>query len=138
MSYRIGKIVFIICWVALYPWLYSYGQTNRYWANNFDQESFLLGGAVVGGGSSLGSIYYNPASIAFLDKTKVSLNSSIIGFYWYVIKNGLADGQDIRFNQFTVQPPYTSILLKNRNSRLSVEIAIITQEDEDFYVQQGK
>lgn len=113
-------------------------QTNRYWSVNFDQESFLLSGAVVGGGTSLGSIYYNPASIAFQDNTRVSLNSSIFSFQWYVFKNGLGNDLDVRFNNITVLPPYVSFLVKGKNNdRFSAELAVFTKEEEDLYVQEG-
>ncbi len=114
-------------------------QTNRYWPVNFDQESFLLSGAVIAGGSSLGSIYYNPASVAFNDETKVSLNSSIFSFSWYVFENGLGEDFDIRFNQISVLPPYVSFLLKSKKDpKLSVEFAVFTKEDQDLYVQEGR
>jgi hypothetical protein len=39
------------------------GQSHHYWTRSFNEESSLLSGAVVGGGSGPSAIYYNPASI---------------------------------------------------------------------------
>jgi hypothetical protein len=133
-----GKLKILLPLFFLLVTTLSYSQTNRYWPVNFDQESFLLSGAVVAGGSSLGSIYYNPASVAFMDNAKISLNSSIFSFNWFVFKNGLGEGRDVRLNQIAVLPPYVSFLLKSKKSpRLSVELAVFTKEDQDLYVQEG-
>lgn len=49
--------------VLTFP-LLSSGQSHNHWTRNFNEESSLLSGAVVGGGAGPSAIYYNPASIA--------------------------------------------------------------------------
>ena len=53
------------------------GQSYSYWTQNFNEESSLLAGAVVGGGSGPSAIYYNPAAIVAGGKSMVSFNASL-------------------------------------------------------------
>jgi hypothetical protein len=56
-----NKTVFLGLLIFL-PLILS-GQSHNYWTRSFNEESSLLSGAVVGGGSGPSAIYYNPASI---------------------------------------------------------------------------
>jgi len=49
-------------------------QHSWYWNTQMNEESFMLAGAVVGGGAGVGSIYYNPALISDNNKSNLSLN----------------------------------------------------------------
>ncbi|MEA3476600.1 MAG: hypothetical protein U9R60_00345, partial [Bacteroidota bacterium] len=68
-------------------------QGTHYWTQNFNEESSLLSGAVVGGGAGPSAVYYNPATIAESGQSSLSVNASLFSLSAMTAKNGL--GEDI-------------------------------------------
>ena len=54
------------------------GQSNHYWTQNFNTESSLLAGAVVGGSAGPSAIYYNPALINQNESHKFALSANLL------------------------------------------------------------
>ncbi len=108
----------------------SYGQSHNYWTRSFNEESSLLSGAVVGGGSGPSAIYYNPASISEVKASKFSLNASLFSFDFINIKNALGDDININMSRATVEPRFISYMIKSkRYKNWSFEIAILNNEN---------
>ncbi len=104
-------------------WLF--GQSYSYWTQNFNEESSLLSGAVVGGGSGPSAIYYNPAVIAVGGKSMFSFNASLFSLGFYNLKNALGNGIELKTSKLVVQPRFISLLLQPRwNRDLSMEVAV--------------
>jgi hypothetical protein len=118
-------ITLIVSWA-----LESSGQSNCYWTRSFNEESSLLSGAVVGGGSGPSAIYYNPASISEVEASKFSLNASLFSFDFINAKNALGDGIDLSMTRGKFEPRFISYMIKaKRWENWSFEIAILNNEN---------
>lgn len=69
----------VICFFAL-PY-YSVCQSGNHWSGNFNEESSLISGAVVGGDARAASIFYNPAGISEIEPSNLSVNASLFSFF---------------------------------------------------------
>jgi hypothetical protein len=106
------------------------GQSNNYWTRSFNEESSLLSGAVVGGGSGPTAIYYNPASISEVKASKLSLNASLFSFDFNNIQNALGDDIDIKSSRGNIEPRFISYMIKSRRyEKWSFEVAILNNEN---------
>ncbi len=103
------KVFFIF--IFFIPLLLS-GQTDNYWSRNFNEESSLLSGAVVGGGAGASAIFYNPASISEIKESKLSLNASLFSFEFLNAKNALGENIDFYADRGYVIPRFFSYMVK--------------------------
>ncbi|MDB4583464.1 hypothetical protein N9164_09950 [Draconibacterium sp.] len=105
-------------------------QSSNHWARNFNEESSLLSGAVVGGGAGPSAIFYNPASIAEIEESKLSINASLFSFDFFKAKNAWGDGVDYISTRFIVVPRFVSFMLKpQKNRKWSLEFAYLVNEN---------
>ncbi|NME68360.1 hypothetical protein [Flammeovirga aprica] len=108
----------------------SLGQTGRYWSNSFNTDASLLSGAVVGGGSGIAAIFYNPSQIADIDYKKFSISANIFSTYIYRYDDALGGGQDYSDWDFKVQPRFVAFLLRPKNwTKTSIELASFTRDN---------
>ena len=105
-------------------------QTFNHWMRNFNEESSLLAGAVVGGGAGPSAIYYNPASISEIEESKLSFHASLFSFNFYNVKNALGDGIDLKRSIIGIEPRFMSYMIKPKNHpEWSVEIAFLNNQN---------
>ena len=110
-----------------------HAQSYSYWTQNFNEESSLLAGAVVGGGSGPSAIYFNPAAIAAGGKSVFSFNASLFSLGFYNMKNALGNGIDLKFSKLVVQPRFISLLLQPKwNRDVSMEVAVFNNGSYDL------
>ncbi len=115
--------------LLILPFIIS-GQTHNYWTRSFNEESSLLSGAVVGGGSGPSAIYYNPAGISEVAMSKFTLNASLFSFDFVNIKNGLGEGIDLNSTRGKIEPRFISYMIKSKRfTKWSFEIAILNNEN---------
>jgi hypothetical protein len=108
----------------------SSGQSNNYWTRSFNEESSLLSGAVVGGGSGPTSIYYNPASISEVKSSKLSLNASLFSFDFINVQNALGEDIDLKASRGNIEPRFISYMIKSKRFKnWSFEIAVLNNEN---------
>ena len=111
------------------------GQSYSYWTQNFNEESSLLSGAVVGGGSGASAIYFNPAAIAASGKNMFSINASLFSLEFYNLKNALGNGIDLKTSKFIIQPRFISLLVQpKRNKNVGIEVALFNNASYDLTV----
>jgi hypothetical protein len=115
--------------------LWFFGQSHNYWRRSFNEESSLLSGAVVGGGSGPSAIYFNPASISEVVVSKLSLNASLFSFDIYDTKNAFGEGLNLfKFNA-NIEPRFISYMFKlQKKKKWSFEIAILNNENDKLEV----
>lgn len=105
-------------------------QSNNHWSRNFNEESSLLSGAVVGGGAGPAAIFYNPATISEIKESKFSLNVSLFAFELLKANNAWGDGIDLKYNRGVVVPRFLSYMLKpKRLEKWSFEVAFLNNSD---------
>ncbi len=110
--------------------LVSSGQSHNYWTRSFNEESSLLSGAVVGGGSGPSAIYYNPASISEVKASKLSLNASLFSFDFINVQNALGDGIGLKSSRGNIEPRFISYMIKSKRFKnWSFEIAVLNNEN---------
>ena len=107
------KLAFILL-VALFSESLS-AQMNNYWSYNFNEESSLVAGAVVGGGAGASAIFYNPAIISEINTSKLSLNASLFAYEIHNNKNILGEGIDLQSTRFYAVPRSVSYMHKPPN-----------------------
>lgn len=108
----------------------SAAQSNNYWTRSFNEESSLLSGAVVGGGSGPTAIYYNPASISEVKASKLSLNASLFSFDFINVQNALGDDIDLKSTKGNIEPRFISYMIKSKRFKnWSFEVAILNNEN---------
>lgn len=109
--------------------LFSVGQSYNHWTRSFNEESSLLSGAVVGGGSGPAAIYYNPASISEITESKFSFHASLFSLNSYRIQNALGEGEDLKYLRGVIEPRFLSYMIKpKKNKNWSFEIAFLNNE----------
>jgi hypothetical protein len=122
-------LVFISTFMVVFLSVQTFGQSNTYWTRSFNEESSLLSGAVVGGGSGPTAIYYNPASISEIETSKLSINASLFSFDFINLKNALGEGIHVKTSRGTVEPRFISYMIKSRKMKnWSFEIAFLNNE----------
>jgi len=119
----------ILAFLSFFPFAIS-GQSHNYWTRSFNEESSLLSGAVVGGGSGPSSIYYNPASISEVTASKLSLNASLFSFDFINVKNALGEDIDLASTTGNIEPRFISYMIKSKRFKnWSFEIAGLNNEN---------
>ena len=104
-------------------------QSYGFWTQNFNEESSLLSGAVVAGGSGPSAIYFNPAAIVAGGKSMFSINASLFSVDFYNLKNALGEGIDLESSKFLIQPRFISLLVQPKwNENISLELALFNNE----------
>jgi hypothetical protein len=119
-------------WIILIIFLphISSGQSHNYWTRSFNEESSLLSGAVVGGGSGPTSIYYNPASISEVEASKLSVNASLFSFDFINVQNALGDNINLNTSRGNIEPRFISYMIKSKRFKnWSFEIATLNNEN---------
>jgi len=69
------RLIIFICLAV--SGLTTTAQDNNYWTQQYGNVSTLLGGAVTGSYNDNGSMYYNPATLAFTDTIKISFSAGL-------------------------------------------------------------
>ncbi len=103
-------------------------QSFNYWTRNFNEESSLVSGAVVGGGAGPSAIYYNPAVIGEKSNSQFSIHASLFSMNQYNIRNALGNGVDLSSTQFIVEPRFISYMMRPHH-RWTVEFAFLNNEN---------
>jgi len=105
------------------------GQAAHYWSQNFNEESSLLSGAVVGGGAGNSSVYYNPASIAENEGASLAVNASLFSLNSLAAKNALGDEINLSSLSLTIQPRFISYSSQPKKvPRLRLEFVVLNNQ----------
>lgn len=109
------------------------GQSNYYWSQNFNTESSLLAGAVVGGSAGPSAVYYNPALINQDESHKFALSANLLSLQSVKIEN-LA-GQQTEFDNLILQlqPKFLSYAgSPKKNPKITYEFAFLVPISNDY------
>lgn len=121
------KFIFLL--IILNPAI-LFGQSSNHWTRNFNEESSLLSGAVVGGDAGPSAIFYNPAGIAEIEESKLSVNASLFSFDIIKAKNAWGDDIDFLNTRFVVVPRFVSYMVKLKKlPNWSLEFAFLNNEN---------
>lgn len=124
-----GRKLFFILSLMLLHSIPLTAQSHRYYTYSFSEESSLLGGAVIGGGSGTASIFYNPATISATGQSSFSLNTSLVYYDWCSWENALGRDYHLKQSSLAFRPRFVSYLVKSKlNDKLTFELATFSKE----------
>jgi len=122
-----------IVFLFLFLPLFLKAQINNYWSYNFNEESTMIAGAVVGGGAGASSIFYNPAIISDINESKLSLNASLFAYEINNANNILGEGIDLQSTRFYAIPRSVSFMYKPPNHPgWSLEFAYLNVANSEY------
>src|SRR5687767_15177530 len=82
MKFLLIPVLLISCYSCI-------SQDTHYWALQFGTRSSLMGGAVVGRVKDNSAIFYNPACLAFIDTSSITINADLYQLEKTRIENAL-------------------------------------------------
>ena len=102
------------------------GQSDYYWSQNFNTESSLVAGVVVGGSAGPSAVYYNPALINQDESHKFALSANLLSFQSINMENLAGSGTEYDKFVFQVQPKFISYAgAPTKNPKLTYELAFL-------------
>ncbi len=122
-------ILYVLLWGAADT---GFAQDTHYWTNQFGTRSVMLGGAVVGGISDNSSVYYNPASLGFMDSASISLNATSYQFENIRVRNALGENQDLTGNRLGSIPLLLSGVVRSPKSAVRLGYGFVRPVDFAF------
>lgn len=112
-------------------------------ADDTNYQNFLLGdraagmgGAVVASTADLDAAYYNPAGLAAVAGSRISLSVSLYGIQKYRVEDGLGPGEHLKADQFeTIPSTFGSVL--NLSENLTLAFAVFIPDSLDINVRES-
>ena len=105
-----------------------YAQPPNYWSMGSNTESSILAGAIIGGGSGITSIFYNPAGISEIEDNKISINASLFHFNSSSYEKMLDSKNDLSYLDYQVQPRFFSFVFHPKKfPKLSMQYAVFSR-----------
>jgi len=101
-SFIFFKIYLLVSLILISSHVHS--QDTNHWGNQFGTRAALLGGAVLSDTLDNAGVFYNPANLAFLDTSSLSLNANFYGIENIRVENALGERADFRGFQFNTIP----------------------------------
>ena len=101
-------------------------QSSHYWSENFNTESSLVAGAVIGGDAGPSAVYYNPALIKEDDIDRIALSANLFSFQNITLDKIASTGTKQSKFLLKVQPKFLSYTWgSKKNSKLTYELALL-------------
>jgi len=122
------RIKLILLFIFIITNIAVFAQPNNYWSMGSNTQASILAGAVVGGGSGITSIFYNPAGISELTSNNISLDASLFHFNYNTYTNPYGYGKEAEYLDYEVQPRFFSYLFHPKSTpKLSIQFAVFSR-----------
>lgn len=122
------KTKFALLILTLLP-LLIVAQDTHYWTNQFGARGALLGGAAIAGLDDNSAVYYNPANLAFIKQSTISLNTSVYKYDDVFIGNGAGQDVDLKSQRVSLfQQLISGLLTKDPEMRWRLGFNILTRQ----------
>lgn len=69
---------------------------DHYWSQQYGGQAILMGGTSVAGVSDNSSLFYNPGAIGFVDSSRTTATTFILGIESAKLKSGAGNGLDLK------------------------------------------
>ena len=120
----------------------SFGEGASLRADDGNYQNYLvgerasgMGGAVAASSEDLDGVYYNPAGLAMIDASRLSLSTSLYGFFEMEVADGLGPGKDYKVREFeTIPTAFGSIL--NVSETLTLAFSALVPDNINYNHQQ--
>ena len=105
-------------------------QDTHYWSNQFGARASLLGGAVIAGLDDNSAVFYNPANLAFIKQSTISLNTSVYKYEDILLGNGGGNDVDLKSQKISLyQQMVSGLLTKNPQKRWRLGFNILARQN---------
>ncbi len=105
-------------------------QDTHYWTNQYGARASFLGGAVIAGLDDNSSVYYNPANLAFIKQSTVSLNTSVYKYEDIFMGNGGGTNVDLKSQRISLyQQMVSGLLTKDPQKRWRMGFNILARQN---------
>ena len=130
------KVILIL--LTIYS-IHANAQDANYWQSDFCPGGFLSPGAVVSYNKDSGVLFYNPALLAYANKSAASISGNIYQYQSTKIKDAIGAGLDLKTSGGSVIPLMASnvIALKLRKP-ITIAYALINSPVMNYSVTQRK
>lgn len=103
-------------------------QDYHYWSEHFGARASLLGGAATAGLGDNATVYYNTASMAFVEDPSLSISVNAYRIRMLKVPNALGEGFDLEETQFASMPNLIAgILPFDKHPKLRVGYAVLNR-----------
>lgn len=86
----------------------AFAQAENHWFNRFGDQAFLLSGAVIGGASDLGAVFYNPGRLAQLEEAGFFQATNGFELASVTVEDGRGPGDDVVATDFRGAPSFVA------------------------------
>jgi len=109
------------------------GQDTHYWTQQPSIKGIALGGTLSYGEAENSAVFYNPAALAYAEKSHLSTNADAYRYESLFLKNGAGEGIDLRSRRLTLYPQMTGALLTHKpEKRLKFGFLILTRQSANW------
>ena len=117
--------IFVVCFFTQLQ-----AQDTHYWTNQFGARASFLGGAVIAGCDDNSAVFYNPANLAFIKQSTVSLNTSVYKYEDIFIGNGGGTDVDLKSQRISLyQQMVSGLLSKNPQKKWRLGFNILARQN---------
>jgi hypothetical protein len=110
-----------------------FAQDTHYWSQQAGTQAMLLGGALSAGAYDNSAIYYNPAALAFVTSTHLSVNANAYKYESLNLKNGGGDSIDLVSRRISLYPQMVGNMLTHKpESKLKAAFAVINRQQANW------
>ena len=120
-SHQKNNIIFI-CFPLL-----SSAQGSHYWSQGFGAQGTFLSGSMLATVNDNSALFYNPAGIARLVSSEVSINANVYGISAFHIADGVGDGKDLNSVRALLFPQLLSGSFKLSDSKFSIVLGYLSR-----------
>lgn len=114
-------------------------QDANYWSSNYSAGGFLTPGAVIAFNKDSGVFFYNPALLAFSNKTTASITGNVYQYESINIRNGIGSGLNLSSKGASIIPQMVSgVIALKRKRPFSLAYALIRNPVSGFQTTQRK
>ncbi len=104
-------------------------QDSHYWNLQMGIRGMLLGGALTSSVNDNSAIYYNPACLALVPASHITVNATAYRAEFLSFANGAGDGIDLKSSRFSTYPQMMSSMLTHKpQARLQLGFAAFTRQ----------
>jgi hypothetical protein len=133
---NLGKNSLLLCFLGLMAQVQKISaQDSHYWNLQVGTRGMLVGGTLTSGVYDNSATYYNPAGLAMVRASHLTINASAYRAEIMSIKDGAGTAQNILSRRITNYPQMmSSMLTHNENSRLKLAAVMLTRQSANWDV----
>lgn len=126
------RVILSFLFVAFFVDIVS-AQDTHYWTHQYGTRSVLMGGAVVGGIKNNTAIFYNPASLGFIDTASLSINANAYQSENITVENALGEQKDFKSSYLASVPLLVGGMFRSgKEHKLKIAYGLVSPVDFSF------